>query len=170
MLRAELREDAPELRMATHAGERAELEAVARLEQLRGDRAPRHCPAPGSAYLHREPEPVVRQPPRLMPLRRLGDVVQHVLDAQIRVLRVARAVQLEPYTMDGVRLCLAEARLEARRIVRGILPLGEGDDLHVESALQRELHPAQRRLLTGRVGVEAEKKPLRQTDELLQLL
>ena len=56
-----------------------------------------------------------------------------------------------------------ELALELARIVGGVHAGLERDDLHVEALRHRELHPAQRRVLSGGVGVEAEKEALRES-------
>ena len=51
----------------------------------------------------------------------------------------------------------------------GSCPLRQRHDPDVEAERRRELHPAQRRLLAGRVGVEAEVDAAREPLQLLQL-
>jgi hypothetical protein len=82
---------------------------------------------------------------------------------------VARARDLEPNPVDGVRICGAEPCLEPLGIVRGVLPLWQRHDAHVEPLRDRELHAAQRRVFAGRVGVEAEEDAPRQPSELFEL-
>ena len=149
--------------------ERLALEPVPRVDQpWRRRRTGRGTP--GRAQLHRQPEPVVREPPRVVPLRGLRDPVQDVLDAQVRVLLVPCMVELEADAMHGVRLGRSEPLLEAGRVVGGILAARKRDDAHLECLRHRQLHPAQRRLLAGGVRVEAEEEPLRQPLELTQLV
>ena len=73
--------------------------------------------------------------------------------------------------MHGIADGPCEVRLERLRIVGRIGALRERDDLHVEAEglRDRELHPAERRLLAGGVGVEAEEEPVRQALQLAQL-
>ena len=62
-----------------------------------------------------------------------------------------------------------EALLEALGRVGRVEPGRERDDAHVEPGLDGQLHPAQRRRLAGRVGVEAEVEVAREPAELLEL-
>ena len=168
VLGADLRERAAQPRMRTDAGEGAPLELVRCLDHARRESRAERSRA-GPAQLDGQAEPVVREPPGVVALGRLGDRVQHLLHAQIRELAVARAVELEPHAVDGVRLGGLEPRLEARGIVRRVAALRERDDADVEPELERELHPAQGRVLPGLVAVEAEVDAARQLPELAQL-
>ena len=69
-----------------------------------------------------------------------------------------------------VALGASQPILEALGRVGRVLAARERDDLDVEALRRRELHPAQRRVLPGRVRVEAEVELLRQPPELAQLL
>ena len=71
--------------------------------------------------------------------------------------------------MHGVRLGRGEVRLEAVRVVGRVGALRQRHDPDLEALGQGELHPAQRRLLAGRVRVEAEEQALRQPRQLPQL-
>ena len=71
--------------------------------------------------------------------------------------------------MDGVRVGVCQLRQEGRRVVGGVGPRRERDDLDLEALVGRELHPAQRRILAGGVGVEAEVEAPGQPDQLFQL-
>ena len=153
---------ADELRMREHAGERLALEPLPRVDQpRRGGRAGRG--AARRPQLNREPELVVREPPRLVALGRLGNAVQDVLHAQIRVLPVARAIELQT-ARDGRHTALASPSRSSKPAgsSAGSLPFGSATTRTSKPWLQRELHPAQRRLLAGGVRVEAEEEPLRQ--------
>ena len=110
---AHLGEQAHELRMGDAAGEGLALEPLPRVDQPRRGRRTGGGAARAS-QLNGEAEPVVSQPPRVVALGRLRDPVQDVLDAQVRVLLVARAVELEPHAVDRIRLGLGQAAPRSR--------------------------------------------------------
>ena len=60
--------------------------------------------------------------------------------------------------------------LEAVGRIGGILSRRQHDDADLEALAVRPLHAAQRRLLAGRIGVEAEVQPLGQPRELPEVL
>src|SRR6266851_5263277 len=82
---------------------------------------------------------------------------------------VARALVQQPHAVHRIAYRLRELRLERLRIVGRVGSLRERHDLHVEALPDRELHPAERRLRAGRVGVEAEEQTLREPVQLAQL-
>ena len=69
-----------------------------------------------------------------------------------------------------IALGLAEPLLEAGRSIGRILARRQHDDADLEPLALRALHAAERRLLPGRVGVEAEVEALRQPAELAQVV
>src|SRR6476646_8089098 len=168
MLRAHLREHRYELRVSDTARKRLALEPVPRVDQPRRSGGPGRS-APSRAQLDGQPEPVVREPPRIVTLGRLWDPVEDVLDAQVRVLLVARAVELEADAVHRIWLRSPEPLLESRRVVGRVLAARQGDDSNLEPLRHRQLHSAQRRLLAGRIRVEAQEEPLREPLELAQL-
>ena len=131
--------------------------AVGRLRPQTGERLPRQV------------ERVGEQPQRVLALRRVLHLREHLAGADERLLPVGRALELEPHAVDDIARRAAEPLLESRRGVGRILALRQRDDADVEPERRRELHPAQGRVLAGRVGVEAEIEPARQPLQLLQL-
>ena len=89
--------------------------------------------------------------------------------ADERLLPVGGAVELEPNAVDDVALGPREPRLETLRRVGRVLPLRQRHDADVEALRDRELHAAQRGVLAGGVGVEAEEQPPGEPLQLLQL-
>ena len=86
-----------------------------------------------------------------------------------RLVPVAGALHLEPNAVEEIARGARKELLEAFGRVGGVEPGGQRHDPHVEAALERELHPAQRRRLAGRVAVEAEVDALREARQLAQL-
>ena len=118
----------------------------------------------------RQPEPVGGEPDRILALGRVLEGAEHLADALERALTVGQcALDLDPHAVRKVVLGAGEPRLEAGRVVGGVGAGRERDDADVESLAGGELHPAQGCLLAGGIGVEAEREPLRQPTELLQL-
>ena len=68
----------------------------------------------------------------------------------------------EAHAVNRIADGTGELPLERSRIVGRVRTGLERDDLHVEALRDRELHPAQRRVLAGGVGVKAEEEPLRE--------
>jgi hypothetical protein len=65
-----------------------------------------------------------------------------------------------------ITLGAGEALLETVRSIRRVLTGGQRDDLDLEPLRRGELHAAQRCLLAGSVGVEAQEEALAETAEL----
>ncbi len=86
------------------------------------------------------------------------------------MLAVLHPRQLELDSVERIGIRRGESLLERAGIVGGIVPRRQRNDVHLEPALGRELHAAQRRVLAGRVGVEAEVQPVGQARELPQLV
>ena len=84
--------------------------------------------------------------------------------------RSSVALELEPDAVVEVALGLPEPLLEAVGRIGRILPRREHDDADLEALAVRPLHAAQRRILAGRVGVEAEIQTLRQPRELAEMV
>ena len=90
--------------------------------------------------------------------------------ANERLLPVVGALEHDPHAVVEVALRVPEPRGERVRRVGRVLALRQRDDTDVEPLPDGELHPAERRLLSGCIGVEAEEEPLRETAELTQLM
>src|SRR6476620_8843742 len=117
----------------------------------------------------RQIEEIGREPDRVQPLGRVGERREKATDRREGALAVAGARVLEAYAMHGVADRRREPLPERVGIVRGIGSRRQRHDPHCEPVANRELHPTHRRVLAGRVGVEAEEEPLRQPGELAQL-
>ena len=161
----ELGERRAELRMRRDAGERVALEPVARLAAASARRSPVGARASAGRQaglrLARQVEPVGERgaaPPAARASRRSGSSTSRARTNA--ACRSGRALDLEPDAVEQIALGLAEPLLEAGGDVGRVGARRQRDDAHVESLRGRELHPAQRRRLAGRVGVEAELEPL----------
>ena len=154
-------------------GERVPLEAVAGIEQARvldhgGTRRPARGRQPHERLLG-QVEPVGEQAQRLLTLRRVLRLRQNLARPHETLLPIRRAIELEPHAVKEIALRPDQPLLEPVRRVGGVLAARQRDDLHVEPLCGCELHPAERRILPRRVGVEAEVDPSRQPSELAQL-
>ena len=114
-------------------------------------------------------EPVGREPNRVLALRRVLEAREHLAHADEGLLPVGRPLDLEPHAVGEVALRPAEQLVELAGEVGRVAPGRQRHDADVEPLRRRELHPAQRRRLAGRVAVEAEPRLVRQARELLQL-
>src|SRR6188472_1896021 len=102
-------------------------------------------------------------------LGRVGEGGEEGADRREGALAVARTPMLEPDAVYRVAHWQCQPLAERGRIVRGVRSRRQWHDPHGETVPHRELHSPERRVLAGRVRVEAEEEPLRQTRELPQL-
>ena len=177
MLLAEPGERVAQIRMRDDRGERLALEPDAGVEQLpRLPASPRPSRRPAPA---RSRESVSRgrssrsasEAEGLLALGRVLGRGEDLAGADERLLPVGGALDLEPDAVVEVALRLAEPLLEPVRCVgRDPAPRGSTTTRISKPCAVRALHPAQRRLLACRVGVEAEVEALRQPRELAQML
>src|SRR5206468_6048741 len=95
--------------------------------------------------------------------------VEKRLDSGGRRALVDGSLVEQPHPMHRIADRGLKPLLERRRIVGWVGTGRQQDDADRESQLDRELHPAQRRLLASGVGVEAEEESLRQAVQLTKL-
>ena len=158
--------------MRGDAGERVALEPDALLEQPRRDLAGRAAAAArreAGLRLLRQVEPVGRA---AAPRPAAPASPRSATGPRARARRPPAgpgALDLEPHAVREVALGAAEQLVELAGEVGRVRPGRQRHDAHVEALRGRELHPAQRRRLAGRVAVEAEPGLVRQARELLQL-
>jgi len=93
-------------------------------------------------------------------LRRVRLRTQERLDRRERGVAVRSLCVQQAHAVYRIADWARELPLECRRIVGRVRAWLERDDLHVETLGDGELHPAQRRVLPGSVGVEAEEEAL----------
>src|SRR5438093_8866219 len=94
-------------------GQRVTLEAVASVQNLRRNNRGCCTTAPrreSRLQLLREVEPIGGQAQRVLSLRRVLELRQNLAHAHERFLPVARALDLEPHTVDEIALGPAEQR------------------------------------------------------------
>src|SRR6478736_1268484 len=142
--------------------------------QLRQQRLVRRHAREGAAHetrlgVGRQVEEIGREPDRVQPLGRVGERREKAADRGEGALPVTRARVLEPYAMHRVADGRCEPLPEGIGIVRGIGSRRQRHDPDSEPVAHRKLHPTQRRVLAGGVGVEAEEEALRQPGKLAQL-
>jgi hypothetical protein len=82
---------------------------------------------------------------------------------------IGGSLDLQSDAVGEVAFGAPEQAVEPVGDFRRILSGGQRHDADVESLGGRELHAAERRRLAGRVRVEAQVKPPRQTPQLLEL-
>ena len=173
VLGRDLREELDEPRMRDARSERVPLEPLALLEQLRrellGERPDAALRRQPGERLLRQAQPAGEQPQRVLPLGRVLVPLQDLADPHERLLAVGRAVELEPHAVDDVALRPAEPRLEPGGASAGSWPFGSVTTRTSNPSEVASSIPRKRRLLPGRVGVEAEVEPAREPLQLLQL-
>ena len=135
-----------------------------------GPRRPRTGRREAGERLAREVEPIGEEPQRLLALGRVLRLGEDLARPNERLLPVVRPLEDDPDAVVEVALGGPEPPGERVGRVGRVLPLRQRDDADVEPLLHGELHPAQRRLLPRRVGVEAEEQALREPAELPQLV
>ena len=161
--------------VAGHGCERISLEPQAGLEDARRLGRPRslrrHAGSRDTGErLARQLEPVGHEAERVLPLGRVLETLEQLSRPEVRLVPVDRAIELDPHAVVEVALGTTQSLREPVGRIGGILPRRQRHDLHVEALRDRELHPAKRRVLSGRVGVEAEEEAPREPPELVELV
>ena len=114
---------------------------------------------------------VVRPAPGSLAVERVGHGVQERLDRAPAGLAILGTLRLDLRAVEHVGPARsASLRLEPGGIVGRVDARRKGDDLHLESLANRELHPTQRCRLAGGIAVEGEPEPLAQPAELAKLV
>ena len=152
--------------------QRVPLEAVACGEEPwslfdRASPTPRRCDP--RQRLLRQVEPVGDEPDRFLPLGRVLRPGEDLAHTEPRLLPVTGTLDLDPDAVVQVALGARETVLERLRCIRGVLPRRQRHDAYVEPLPHRELHAAQRRILAGSVGVEAQEHATAESVELAQV-